>query len=129
MEIPSQRRSAVTDAVQRIRAIAQAGSTDRAAVARILDVVKQLAARPALWSAADYPGPGPDEATRQARYLISEDEDRGFALYLNVMLPGRRIPPTTTRPGPASPQSRARSIISSTAGSTTVAAPAMRSWR
>ncbi len=63
----------------------------RAALGEITARLELLAARQHLWSEADYRSP--TEAERQRRYLITEEPDRSFALYLNVMCRGRRVPP------------------------------------
>jgi predicted metal-dependent enzyme (double-stranded beta helix superfamily) len=63
----------------------------RAALARILERLRSLASERALWSEDRFPPPPMGE--RQARYLVHEEPDRTFALYLNVMRPGKRIPP------------------------------------
>lgn len=91
MTLQETRRDAVNAAVEQIRAIVGAAPPDRQRLAMALSELQGLAARAEFWSEAEFPPP--DEATRQARYLIREDEDHSLALYLNVMLPGRRIPP------------------------------------
>lgn len=91
METNEIRTERVNDAMQRIRELARAGVNDRPMLAQILAVVRELADARDLWNEADFPAPTGEE--RQARYLISEDPDNTFALYLNVMRPGRVIPP------------------------------------
>ena len=44
-----------------------------------------------FWDDPAYPAPEDDE--RQARYLIAQDGPDGISLYLNVMKPGKKIPP------------------------------------
>jgi predicted metal-dependent enzyme (double-stranded beta helix superfamily) len=85
------RREAVGATVARVKAALAKGPLARPVLAEVLAEVRALASRHELWSPEDYPGP--DEQTRQARYLIQEDADKRFALYLNVMLPGRHIAP------------------------------------
>lgn len=86
----SDRDTLVRDALGRVREAAAAG-VDRETLEAILSELKRLAANRAWWSEERYPAP--QEPERQARYLVSEDADRRFALYLNVMRPGKRIPP------------------------------------
>jgi predicted metal-dependent enzyme (double-stranded beta helix superfamily) len=90
MSIRADRERAVHAAIAQVKRIHADGALDRRALGRFLDVLKALAARPELWSDSDFPAP--EDGVRQARYLIREDPDRTFALYLNVMRRGNRTP-------------------------------------
>ncbi|MCE1243121.1 cysteine dioxygenase family protein [Oryzomicrobium sp.] len=91
MSLADERRHAVAQAIAAMQRLAARQPFDRAALAAILDEVKALAARSEWWSGAEFAPP--EEGERQARYFIHEEADRSFALYLNVMRPGKRIPP------------------------------------
>lgn len=91
MSIAQQRTASVEDAIQSIREIVAKDGVTRDSLDSVLGQVEALAAQPALWNEADFPPPPPEE--RQARYLIAEDADKRYALYLNVLRPGKRIPP------------------------------------
>ncbi len=85
-----QRASAVEAEVARIKDIEEQCGIERASLAQMLEALKRLAAQREWWSEANYPAPEP--GVRHARYLIREDADRGYALYLNVMRRGNRTP-------------------------------------
>jgi len=91
MSIAQQRQQAVGDAIRSIKDIVAGGGVTRASLDAVLGQVKQLAAQPQLWAQDEFAPP--EDGERQARYLIAEDADQTFALYLNVMRPGKRIPP------------------------------------
>lgn len=91
MSIAQEREAAVGQTIAFIRDIVATAGVTRESLADVLTRVEDLAARTGLWSEADYPPP--EEGERQARYLIAEDPDQTYALYLNVMRPGKRIPP------------------------------------
>ncbi|MEM5276014.1 hypothetical protein VSR17_13365 [Cupriavidus taiwanensis] len=91
MSLAAQRQSAVGETIASIRNIVAKGGVTRESLAQVLPLVEDLAARTEFWGEADYPPPEANE--RQARYLIAEDQDQTYALYLNVMRPGKRIPP------------------------------------
>lgn len=85
------RQERVAGLVDTARGLIEAKGLSRASLGKVLACVQDLAADPTLWNASDFPSP--EEGERQARYLITEQLDQTFALYLNVMRPGKRIPP------------------------------------
>lgn len=89
--LPQQRQAAVTEAIATMKNVLANKGETRPALASVLDQVKSLAARKELWQEADFPPPTDGEL--QARYLIHEDADQTYALYLNVMRPGKKITP------------------------------------
>ena len=91
MNAAAERSQVVGAAIENIKVIVGNGEANRQSLAKVLAVVNQLAGNKALWSEADFAAPVSPEL--QARYLIAEDADQSFALYLNVMRPGKRIVP------------------------------------
>ena len=85
------RRDQVARLIAESKSVLGGGPPTRAALAEIAAKLERLAAQQHLWSEAEYRSPS--EAERQRRYLITEEPDRNFALYLNVMRRGRRVPP------------------------------------
>lgn len=86
-----QRKEIVAQTLQGIRQTARDGVTERQVLERILQQLIALAARKELWCGPEFAPPAGDE--RQARYMLEEQADRSFALYLNVMRPGKGILP------------------------------------
>lgn len=85
------RGTQVAQALGRIKDIVRRQGEDRAALAAILSEVRDLASRQDLWTGDAFPAPESGEL--QARYLIAEDADHSYALYLNVIRPGKKIVP------------------------------------
>jgi predicted metal-dependent enzyme (double-stranded beta helix superfamily) len=90
MTTTSERQTAVSSAIQAMKAMAAGPQIQRQALDQILAEVRSLASHPEWWNHEEFPNPADNE--RQARYLISEEPDQSFALYLNVMRRGKRTP-------------------------------------
>ncbi len=81
----------IAGAIGNIKNALEREGVNRQSLAGVLDTLVDLASHRDWWSADRYAPPDGDE--RQARYLISETPDREYALYLNVMRPGKKIVP------------------------------------
>ncbi len=91
MSIAQTRQTEVGTTIRSIKEIVNGAGVTRSSLADVLTELKRLASQKQLWSETDFVPP--EEGERQARYLIAEDDDKTYALYLNVMRPGKRIPP------------------------------------
>lgn len=90
-DISAQRDAAVAAAIRNIKNILGNEPPNREKLARIKNEVIALAKRTEFWTTASFAVPEGDAL--QERYMIHEDPDHSYALYLNVMLPGKKIVP------------------------------------
>lgn len=87
----STERSEAVKAMLAETRVAMTGTPDREKLNTARTSLQQLAARPELWTEKDFPAP--EDGEQQARYIIAQDDPEGLTLYLNVMRPGKKIPP------------------------------------
>ena len=90
MSTEAQRRAAVRELVERARETL-GKQLDRDTLQFVLNQLILLAGRRDLWASDAFPAP--DDGTRQTRYVIHEDADGQYALYLNVMTHGKSSKP------------------------------------
>lgn len=89
--LAERRAAAVAETISRIRAIEKRQGVTRPALDAIRKELYALAARKELFSSEDFPPPTDGETS--TRYLLSEDADNRFALYMNSLLPGKATNP------------------------------------
>lgn len=87
----STKRSGAVEAMMAKTRVAMTGPPDREKLSKAQAALQQLATHPELWAEDEFPVP--NEGEQQARYLIAQDDPGGLSLYLNVMRPGKKIPP------------------------------------
>ncbi|MFD4836254.1 hypothetical protein ACFWP0_02025 [Achromobacter sp. NPDC058515] len=84
-------QAGIDSAVGNIKKTVGNKGLNRDSLQEVLNELVALAGRTDWWAADRYPAPEGEEL--QARYLIAEDPDKSYALYLNVMRPGKKIVP------------------------------------
>jgi predicted metal-dependent enzyme (double-stranded beta helix superfamily) len=90
--ISAARPAAIAAAVERIRVIERSQGVTRDALNAIMVELKALAAQQNLFPSSEFPPP-PDGEPGNRRYLLQEDPDHRFALYLNALNPGNESKP------------------------------------
>ena len=78
-----ERKRAIENAVADVRAIERDQGVTRGSLEKIKQRLTQLAARQALFTAADFPPPQPGSKRNSCLYRVAEDADHRFALYVN----------------------------------------------
>ncbi|WP_197341234.1 cysteine dioxygenase [Ralstonia solanacearum] len=93
MSLAQQRDTAVRQTLAAIRAIAAQDGITHASLARIAERLQELAAQEALFPLDAFPPPPSGDADASSRYLLHQEADQSFALYLNAIHPGKTTPP------------------------------------
>jgi predicted metal-dependent enzyme (double-stranded beta helix superfamily) len=91
-DIKAARTAAVAATIDRIRAIERAQGVTRASLDAIKAEMLKLASQEQLFPSPEFPPPPNGEKGSQ-RYLLQEDADNRFALYLNALNPGNETRP------------------------------------
>lgn len=86
-----ERQQAVDRLTADTRTILAQHALSRDSISMIAKRLEALAALRDLWSEVDYPSPSGNE--KEVIYLVAEQPDHCFALYLSIKHPGRRVPP------------------------------------
>lgn len=87
----TKRQAQVNLSVESIKNIIGDRVLTQAILDDVLHELVSLAQQTELWGADEFADPQPDEL--QARYMIHEDDNQTYGLYLNVMRPGKKIVP------------------------------------
>jgi predicted metal-dependent enzyme (double-stranded beta helix superfamily) len=91
-DIRAARAAAVAATIDRIRGLECAQGVTSATLEAMKTEMMQLAAQEHLFPSGEFPPP-PAGQTGANRYLLQEDPDNRFALYLNVLNPGNETKP------------------------------------
>lgn len=89
--VVAERRRRVAETVARVRRIEREDGVTRAALSKIEAELVRLSKHKDLFDTTHFPNPEPGNAARL--YLLSEDEDGHFPLYLTCALPGGAVRP------------------------------------
>ena len=89
--IAEQRADAVADTLARVREIETTQGINRDALDNMRAELYKLAEQKELFPKNDFPPPS--DGTQNVRYLLSEDADKRFALYMNSINPGKLTDP------------------------------------
>ena len=92
IDLKAARSAAVAATIERIRGIETSQGVTRAALDAIKTEMLALAKQEHLYPSSQFLPPPHGEKGAQ-RYLLQEDPDRRFALYLNALNPGNATPP------------------------------------
>lgn len=91
-DVSEARRVAIADTVARVRQIETEQGVTRTALEAIRAELLKLAARRELFPRSDFRAER-DAGGNNAIYLLSEDDDKRFALYMSTAQPGKKVPP------------------------------------
>ncbi|MCK8786651.1 cysteine dioxygenase family protein [Roseomonas sp. NAR14] len=91
-DVMAARTAAVAATIDRIRAIEAERGVNREALASIREEMLKLAAQEHLFPSSEF-APPPAGVKGAKRYLLQEDADGRFALYLNALNPGNESKP------------------------------------
>ena len=89
--VAKKRESAVADTVDEVRRIEQREGVTRQSLNHIAQALLRLADDETLFTEDDFPNPSPGTPARL--YLLNEDQDGRFALYLTCAMPGGAVRP------------------------------------
>ncbi len=91
-DLTAARTAAVSATIERIRGIERSQGISRASLAAIRAEMLALAAQEHLFPTSEFPPP-PNGEKGSRRYLLQEDADNRFALYMNALNPGNETKP------------------------------------
>lgn len=86
-----QRNAEVTELLVNARSLAGPVEVSREDLGKIKDSLVAIANKEAYWCEDEFPAP--TDGKVHTRYLVSQDDDDSYALYLNVMHTGKVAPP------------------------------------
>lgn len=92
MDVKAARTAAVAASIGRIREIESSMGVTRPALERIREELMALAAQEQLFPTSEFPSP-PNGEKGSNRYLLQEDGNNRFALYMNALNPGNATKP------------------------------------
>lgn len=93
MSMQKERQALVQETVASVVRLFEGRTLDRALLSEASGLLQRLAAASELFPLSEFPAPARDSGTTSCRYLLSEQPDQQFALYINAINPGKTTQP------------------------------------